>query len=141
MPERRLNDQALQDTAARIETRKIEEERRTRWITFALILVLFLLNLVFYMVAVYRFGDVLDSQDEQLNQLQLAIEENRQAAVRSDAAFDRVLVSIGDRLVPRARVTALSRDVRNLTRETKQLQRQVRRLNALLARQVAAGGG
>ena len=141
MPERRVNDQALQETAVRVEQNRLAAERRTRWITFALIIVLFLLNLVFYMVAVYRFGEVLDSQDEQLNQLQLAIEENRQAAMRAESGQDRILTSIGDRLVPKARVTALSRDVRRLTAETRQLQRQVRRLNVLLARQVAARGG
>ena len=101
---------------------------------------------MFFVILAFGFGawielrNLLEGVEEQNYAQLVAIEENRQAALRSDAGQDRILTSIGDRLVPKAEVVALQRQTRRLRRTVRDLRRSVQALNRALARSNLSGG-
>jgi hypothetical protein len=140
MPERRVTDQVLTDTATRIEHSRKVSERRILLIIVAIQIAMFLLILAFGFGAWIELRSLLEGVEEQNNAQLIAIEENRQAALRSDAAQDRILIAIGDRLVPKAEVRQLDRQTRLLRRTVRDLRRSVQALNRALARSNLSGG-
>jgi cell division protein FtsB len=132
--------QHLVDTAHRIEHRRQVSERRILIIIVAIQIAMFLLILAFGFGAWIELRSLLEGVEEQNTAQLVAIEENRQAALRADAAQDRILVAIGDRLVPRAEVKRLERQTRRLRRTVRELRRSVQALNRTLARSNLSGG-
>ena len=143
MPGRGMNDQALLDTAVRIEERREPQHRRTILWVFLLEVAILAIMVAVALGAWVEQRNLLERVEAQNDAQLLAIEENRQAAMRSDAAFDRVLVSIGDRIVPKAEVRQLQRSTERLRRTVVVLSAQVAALNQALRRAglESAGGG
>ena len=101
---------------------------------------MFLLILAFGFGAWVELRNLLEGVEKQNDAQLIAIEENRQAALRSDAQQDRILLAIGDRLVPKAEVVRLHRQTRLLRRAIRDLRRSVVVLNVALARSNLSGG-
>jgi hypothetical protein len=135
-----VNHRDIVDTAARIEHHRKVSERRILLIIVGLQLAMFFTILAFGFGAWVELRSLLEGVEDQNNAQLVAIEENRQAALRSDAAQDRILLAIGDRLVPRAEVKRLERQTRRLRRTVRELRRSVQVLNRTLARSNLSGG-
>lgn len=123
-----------------VQTAKRVEEKRRRDIARMVLLVIALQLLQFALILALGFGAFaeLRHQNHDLEQL---VEENRAVAAAEAAQQDRILMAIGDRLVPKAEVRHLDRQTAKLRHETKQLRKQVAKLNRILGRQGAAAGG
>ena len=124
-----------------VQTAKRVEEKRRRDIARMVLLVIALQLLQFALILALGFGAFaeLRHQNHDLEQL---VQENRAVAAEEAAQQDRILLAIGDRLVPKSEVRRLDKETRKLRHETKQLRQTVERLNRLLRQQgVAAGGG
>jgi predicted PurR-regulated permease PerM len=128
------------ETATRVEQHRREEIRRYVMLTLVIVTVLFLFALVSNLIAYQLLHGLIEDVEKQNSQQLVALEENRQAALRNDAAQDRILVSIGDRLVPRSEVRRLQSQVVALRKQARTLRQSIRRLNVLLASGAAGGG-
>jgi cell division protein FtsB len=135
-----MNHQDIVDTAQRIEHKRNVSERRILLIICAVQIIMFLLILAFGFGAWVELRNLLEGVEKQNDAQLIAIEDARQAALRADAQQDRILLAIGDRLVPKAEVRALDRQTRLLRRTVRDLRRSVNALNRALARSRLSGG-
>jgi cell division protein FtsB len=128
------------ETATRLEQDRRRREHNTRLLTVLLVIALFLFAIISNLIAYHLIRGLIEDVERQNEQLAIAIDENRLIAAQNADRQDRILLAIGDRLVPKAEVKKLEAQVVALRKEAVKLRRAIADLRAIIAARAPGGG-